>query len=174
MTSKSNKDKAFTLIELLVVIAIIGILSSVVLAALSGARESAKVTRTVSDWKQIETALTMWMQNTRRTEWPEPSEVGDGGNSMSLDNLVENTSLGDYLTSVPDPQFDDVYTYYNNGSNGDCGTSGVIIRNPNMRDTDIAADLNKAVEDDGNMNCGQVRHYSDRRLYYVISETQSF
>ncbi|PSO46006.1 MAG: hypothetical protein BRC25_00020 [Parcubacteria group bacterium SW_6_46_9] len=53
----AHREYGFTLIELLVVIAIIGLLSSSVLASLSGARESARDTRRKQDMRQVKTAL---------------------------------------------------------------------------------------------------------------------
>lgn len=54
------KEKSFTLIELLVVIAIIGLISSLVLVSLRGARERARDARRLQEIKQIELALELY------------------------------------------------------------------------------------------------------------------
>ena len=52
--------KGFTLIELLVVIAIIGLLSTLSVLALNGARARARDAKRISDIKQMQTALEMY------------------------------------------------------------------------------------------------------------------
>lgn len=59
----NSKVKGFTLIELLVVVAIIGLLSSVVLASLNGARMKARDTKRMADLSQIRTALEMYFND---------------------------------------------------------------------------------------------------------------
>ena len=59
-TSIKNTKKGFTLIELLVVIAIIGILSSVVLASLSTARQKSRDSKRIADLGQIQLALELF------------------------------------------------------------------------------------------------------------------
>ena len=68
------KKKAFTLVELLVVIAIIALLLSVLMPALSRAREQAKRTLCGSNLKQIGQGLTMYAQNSQnKLPVPQPS-----------------------------------------------------------------------------------------------------
>lgn len=53
-------DRGFTLIELLVVVAIIGMLASVVIAALGNTRAKARDARRLADLKQLQTALELY------------------------------------------------------------------------------------------------------------------
>jgi prepilin-type N-terminal cleavage/methylation domain-containing protein len=55
-----HRDRGFTLIELLVVIAIIGMLASVVLASLNGARQKGRDARRLSDIKEVQTSLELY------------------------------------------------------------------------------------------------------------------
>jgi len=55
-----KNKQGFTLIELLVVIAIIGLLSTLSVLALNGARARARDAKRISDIKQVQTALEMY------------------------------------------------------------------------------------------------------------------
>jgi prepilin-type N-terminal cleavage/methylation domain-containing protein len=85
----------FTLIELLVVIAIIGILSSVVLASLNGARKKGRDSRRISDLKQMQLALELYYDS-NGVEYPD-----------ALSSLATT-----YISAVPtDPQTGSGYAY---------------------------------------------------------------
>lgn len=60
MSILSKDNSGFTLIELLVVIAIIGVLSSVVLASVSSARQSAKEASILSSLRNAQTQATLY------------------------------------------------------------------------------------------------------------------
>jgi prepilin-type N-terminal cleavage/methylation domain-containing protein len=86
-----NRRSAFTLIELLVVIAIIAILAAILFPVFAQAKEAAKKTQTISNFKQVGTAMAMYLgdsddtfplaasfSNERqqwRSGWPVPDSV---------------------------------------------------------------------------------------------------
>lgn len=76
--ARANSSAGFTLIELLVVIAIIGLLSSVVLASLNGARKKGRDSRRIADLKQMQTALELYYDNNRAYPAALASLVTDG------------------------------------------------------------------------------------------------
>lgn len=62
-----NKEKGFTLVELLVVIAIIGVLATLLLLQLGGARGKARDTKRISDVTQLRTAIEQYFDDNSGT-----------------------------------------------------------------------------------------------------------
>ncbi len=88
--------KGFTLIEILIVIAIIGILATIVLVSLNGARKKANIVKAQVEIRQIYNGISML--NLDSDEWlahkePEEVEPGASGNEICGDGCAY--SLGD-------------------------------------------------------------------------------
>jgi type II secretion system protein G len=78
-----HKKSGFTLIELLVVVSIIGLLASIILASLSGARAKARDSARVQSLVQLRTALEFYRN--KHGEYPQT------GNGMYADDITQNS-----------------------------------------------------------------------------------
>lgn len=101
----------FTLIELLVVIAIIGILASIVLVSLNGARQSARDTKRISDMRSATLALELYFA--KNGKYPIATAAATCENfSVNLNGLLAQTfddpstgkSYQYAVNSITDPQ----------------------------------------------------------------------
>ncbi len=110
---KKSFNKGFTLIELLVVIAIIGLLSSIVLASLQGARSKARDTQRIAQLKSVEKALVLYSIDNNgllpssdyalTSDGVDCSARGAGSNYENTKQLIDKLVEKKYL-SAPLPQ----------------------------------------------------------------------
>ena len=97
--SKKTKKKGFTLIELLVVIAVIGLLASIVLVAMGGARKKARDAKRQADIRQIGTAMELYYSDAEAY-----LTTAAGADAV--------TAIGSYMLKVPfDPTDSGSYQY---------------------------------------------------------------
>lgn len=125
--SRTDHVRGFTLIELLVVIAIIGILSTVAMTSLDGARAKARNTKKIADFENINKALNIFYATYNRM----PANYNPGSGSCesmtadyynrSMQELVDASLLGE-IPHSPDAS---KYCYYNYGANS---TPGALLK----------------------------------------------
>lgn len=101
----TQRDRGFTLLELLVVVAIIGILTSVVLVSLSSARQKARDSKRVQDFRAVSTALELYRSahgayppinasSYNSFQWSESANV-------LFEDLAQKLVDAGYLPSIP-------------------------------------------------------------------------
>ena len=86
-----KNKKGFTLVELLVVIAIIGILATIVLVSLGGARSKARDSKRMADIRQIAAAMEMYYSDQEQYALIQ----------VDANGRLTTTAIGTYLDPLP-------------------------------------------------------------------------
>src|SRR5580658_758360 len=95
---RNKKQKGFTLIELLVVISIIGLLASIILVALDGARLKARDAKRISDITEIQTALELYYND--NGQYPNICGASSSGQYAPQWPTFQS-ALSSYLSKLP-------------------------------------------------------------------------
>lgn len=109
--NKIGTDKqGFTLIELLVVISVIGLLASIVLVAMGGARKKARDARGQGDLRQMATAMELKYADNLPEAY---ANLPDTVTAIA----ASDTRLNPYLNPVPTGNGAQTYYWYDGGNN---------------------------------------------------------
>jgi len=137
-----NNKKGFTLIELLVVIAIIGLLSTLAVVALGNARSKSRDARRLSDIKQIQTALELYMNDIGKYPTPPAATIcrptsilGDIGGcciSSGSTQIIKTCSGTTYMGTAPDDPQPQTSTPSYNISQVDTSTYAIVYYLENL------------------------------------------
>ena len=119
----TKKKKGFTLIELLVVIAIIGILSSIVLVSMGGARKSARDSTRKADMRQIITAQEMYY----------------GAEDAYFTSASYPLAIGTYMPKTPSDPGTGTYVWINNTTDAQKFCVYAILETPSTPTTYYSA-----------------------------------
>ncbi len=118
-----QNKKGFTIIELLIVIAIIGLLATISLVALNGARQKGRDAKRIGDIRQIQVALELYFND--NNSYPIVAEGGVvlgqtsaaklcNGGFVAIDTVCTRTYMG-LVPSNPQPNGAD-YLYESEGT----------------------------------------------------------
>ena len=110
-----STSAGFTLIELLVVIAIIGLLASIILVSLNGARKKSRDARRQADLKQLQTTLELYANDNNGTYPTSAGAAGAAGVDFTSANVAGLAPT--FISAIPtDPLSSSGYYKYKTNS----------------------------------------------------------
>ena len=141
-----TRARGFTLIEIMVVVVIIGLLSAMVVPAVIGQMERARVTKVKGDIQALETALTMYQID--NAKYPTTDQGLAALVQQPVDPSIKNWRPGGYLEHISKDPWGNEYHYefpgthgkkydlYSLGADGQPGGEGPDADNGNWNVTD--------------------------------------
>ncbi|MEI8327929.1 MAG: type II secretion system protein [Candidatus Taylorbacteria bacterium] len=135
---KTSFNKGFTLIEMMVVVAIIGILSSIIVLSLTGAKGKARDARRVSDLGQLQLALELYFD--RCNMYPQPLQSGAQygvGQGVADSNTQCNKpkpgtndyyTMSDFIAKIPTPTTEKGQAVYEYKVNATINATDYVLR----------------------------------------------